>query len=811
VTPFSAVFRGAWDDTRYALRLSWRARTFSLVAVLSLSLGIGANLIVFGVADNLLLRPLAIDRPQSVVAVFASQPGGQYGPLSYPDFEDYRSQSRAFRSIAAFEVTDLAVGSGSDSRLVTALLVDGRYFPTLRLRPVRGRLPGADDGWGATSQVAAISESLWRNRFAASPNVIGRPIVVNGRALTVIGVVPQAFAPILGAAVDVYAPLALHAQLLPNEPPLADRDFAALNVLGRLDSASDISTARSSLALSARRLDAALPRQSGPRSVTVVPATLLPPGARKPVATVALLLLAVTVLLLSLACVNLANLLMARAAARRRELALRAALGASRIRIVGQIVIEGLVLSFLGAVAGLVFANLAGKALLSLLPPSPVPLVIDVAIHGHGLIAAAFLAVVAALAFSTIPAVRATNDNLVDALRDSTLGAGHGLTAARGRRRSVATQVALATVLLVTAGLFVRSLQKARSVNPGFRVGPMLLATIDAGPQFPDPARGRSFYRDLVDAVSATPGVRSVALVDRLPLDAGNQATTFVIDHGAEGAADYNVVSWSYFNTMGVPLVQGHTFSASQASAPEVVVNEALARRYFGVGQAIGKRISVHGPAGPFMEIVGIARDGKYRSLDEEPQPFIFLPFAANYQSAMTLAIRTTQAPLQVAPVVRAELARLNPNVPLYEVRTLREHMYVSLLPARTAGAMFSTLGVITLLLAALGIHGVIAFNTQLRKSEIGVRLALGAQPHDVVRLVVVQGMRPVALGLLAGLLVALAVTRTTTSLLYGIGSADPTTYGIVTGVIILTSFISCLVPARAASRRHPSSVLRSS
>ncbi len=797
-------------DLRYALRAIRRAPSFFAVAVLSLALGMGANLTVFSIADGLLLRPLPVASPKEIVAVSEAPRSGGYAPVSLPDLLDYRASSHALTELTAYELANVGVGSGAHSELVAAMLVDGWYFRTLGVRTAHGRPIGPqDDAAGAANPVAVISERWWRQRLGGDTAVIGRSIVVNGTPLTIIGIAPAAFAPVLGLSIDVYAPLAMRPQLVPTDGALTDRDFTALSVFGRLRPGVRVEDAQRELGVIAHRIDEGAPRRSGPRRIVLARAGLLAPGARAPVTVVALLLLAVTGLVLILACTNLVNLLMARATARRREFAIRAALGASRSRIVRQLVLEGLIVSTAGAAVALWLANVAGRALLTLLPPTPVPLVVHVDARGHSLVAVAVIAIGSALAISLVPALRLSKDSLSAALRDTTSGAGYSIQTITQRRRAVVIQVGLTSVLLVLAGLFVRSLRQAEDIDPGFHVGRILLAGVDLGPRFPDPALGLAGYDRLISSLEQTSGVSGVALTDRLPLDGGEQATRFQVEHEAAGAADYSVVNGAYFKIMGIDLIAGRTFSTAAHPAPEAIVNATLAQRYFTDGKAIGKRIRVNGADGPWMEVVGIARDGKYRSLNEAPQAFVYLPFRDHYRSAMTLVIGARVNPQRLVPGVRSALAALDPNVPLFETRTLRQHMSVSLLPARIAGALFGALGLLTLFLAALGVHGVVSFGTQLRRTEMGVRLALGAQPGDVVRLVVAQAMRPVAIGLGAGLAAALLVCRVAARFLYGITAADPPTYVAVIGVVAVTALVSCLLPARRIARTHPTNSLR--
>jgi predicted permease len=804
---------GLLADLRFALRFARKSPGFSVAAVLSLALGIGANLTIFTFVNGIMLRPMPAARAEELVSVYGSSASAPYSPLSYPDYQRFRADGIGVAELTAYQIVNVAIGSGRDSELRAGMFVDDNYFAVLGVRPAAGRLAPTPGSRSGDALEVIISSSLAVHRFGGARPAVGRGIEVNGRIMTVAGVAPASFQPVLGLSMDVIAPLGVRAVLDPAMGRLENENSIALSALGRLRPGATVPSAERALNQIARAIDAAEPRVHRgivqARAIRLANAGVLPPAARTPLKIVAMLLFLVTGLVLVLACTNLANLLLARASARRRELAVRAALGASRARIVRQLLLEGVLLSAAAAVAGVLFARAAVVALLTLLPSSPVPLLVDVSLDSRIVVGATFLAVLAPLLFSLSPALEATKYSLVDALKEATPGSGVTISQVRQRRRLVGAQVMVTTMLLVVAGLFVRSLMQAQSIDTGFATGHVLLGTINAGQRFPRPEDGAEFYRRLIRQLQSLPGVHRATVVQRVPLDFGNQAMVFEAENGRRGGADYNIVGAGYFATMGIPLRAGRDFSPAGTRNGEVIINETLARSYFGDGTALGRRMSVGGGSPKWLEVVGVVKDGKYRSLSEPPRPFFYLPFEETYRAEMTLAVSTEGDPRPLVPIVRDEIIRIDGSVPLYQVRSLKEHVHGALFPARMAGLLLGALGLLTFVLAGLGIYGVMAFSTQLRQGEMGIRLALGADRTTVLNLMVRQGMAPVAVGLAAGLALAFLVSRGLAKFLYGVHAADPITYGLVSATIGAMALACCFVPAWRVSHTHPSNALR--
>ncbi len=799
--------RSCYDDLRLAIRVMMKSPGFSLVAIFSLAIGIGANLTVFSLANGLLLRPLPARDPATVIEIYETT-GSDYRPLSYPDLAQYRT-AHSLRGLAGYAISNFAVGSGAATELHAGVFVDSNYFALLGVAPVAGR----DVSSIGDATQAVISTRLALELFGAVDHAVGSLVTVNGRAMTVGGVVAARFQPVFGLSMDLFVPLRSRPQLEPAAPRLDDVLATGIQALARV-APDGAGVAEQELNLIATRLDAITPRSgrtAQQRRIRVAPASALAPGARTPLTVVAVLMFVVTGLVLLLACTNLANLLLSRASARRRELAVRAALGASQARIVRQLVLESLVLTAAAAAAAVLLANAATVGLLALLPSAPSGLLVDVTPDARIIPAATLFAGIATLLFSLGPALSATRYDLVSGLKDSGAGSGITIGQIRNRRWLVAVQVAITTVLLVTAGLFVRSLAAARAMDAGFVADHVLFATVDVSRRFPTPDAGRRAYDELLTRLRSEDGVRDASIVQRVPLDFGNQATVFAAAGGSapvrHGAADYSIVGAHYFTTMGIPLRAGRDFSSS-GGANEVIVNETLARNFFPRG-AVGNRIAVRGDETKWLEVVGVARDGKYRSLTEAPQPFIYLPHAGAYAGEMTIAIAARGNARRGLPLLRAAVTRVDPNIPVYQVRTADDHLRAAVFPARMAGILLGILGSLTLVLAALGIYGVMAYGTQLRRAEIGLRIALGGERRDVVLLVVRQGMAPVGAGMAIGVGLALLVARAIRGFLYGVTPVDPTTYVGVALVIAVTAVTACILPARRAVRTSPSVMFR--
>ncbi|MFL5579604.1 MAG: ABC transporter permease [Gemmatimonadaceae bacterium] len=799
------------SDLRYALRQLARTPGFTIVAVLSLALGIGANTTIFSVVNAVLLRPPPFRDPERVVTVHATDARGRgFHSFSWLDYADYRDRTRALAGLAAYRTLALQIEGDETGSSPIGELVSGDFFEVVGTPAALGRTFRAADG---DAPVVVISDALWRRRFGADPGVPGRALVVNGQPLTVVGVMPPEFTgPTVGIVFDAYVPARLAALVRARGDLLTDRDAGGFELLGRLAPGATREAARAELEAIAAQIQREHPRPGEGRHVNVLKASFLFQQFRTPVAAFGGFLMAIVGIVLLAACANLANLLLARAAARRREIGVRIALGAGRGRLVRQLLIESLLLALLGAAAALMITLWATDALVGFRAPLPAPVHVDFPIDGRVLAFTLGVAVLTGVAFGLAPALQATRSDVVAALR------GDAGLPSRSRLRGalVGTQVALSLVLLVAAGLFLRTLRNAGDADVGFDARRGILADANAGIAGYDEARGRQYFERLLERAGAIPGVRGATLVEVMPLGLSNSETALwseaaCCEREARVRIDFGRAGPGFFATLGVPLRRGRDFTAAdREGAPRtIVVNETLARRLWGSADAIGRRVRFAGDSG-WVEVVGVARDGKYRSLAEDPRPYAWVPFGQWYEGRITLLVRTDADPAAVLPTLRQAAAEVDPRVPLTDVTTIEAHLRIARLPAQIAGALLGLFGGLALALAAVGVYGVMAFVVARRRREIGIRMALGARAADVVRLVVRQGMRPVLIGSVVGLLLAALLARLVSGLLYGVSPLDPPTFVGISLLLAGVAMLATWVPARRAARVSPVEALRS-
>ncbi|PYS88843.1 MAG: permease [Acidobacteria bacterium] len=830
-----------WQDLRYGARTLWKSPGFLAVAVFSLALGIGANTSIFSFVNAVLLRQLPVADSARLVYVFSGSRANPYNVSSYPDYVDYRDKNEVFSDLSAYSAINVSLNSKDQAEMVSGLIVTGNYFDTLGVRVGLGRtfLPEEDQTPG-THPVVIISHGLWQSHFAGDRALIGRQLLLNGQPFAIVGVAPPDFnGAEAGRTNDLYVPMAMQAVVRPpragysgelNPDLLARRGPKWLELLGRLKPGVTIQQAQANIATLAAQLAQAYPDVDGGQTAAVWPVSKGDPTERGTLLSVAGLLMAVVGLVLLIACANVANLLLARATSRRKEISIRLALGASRGQLVRQLLTESVLLALVGGAAGLLLAVWLIDAMQTYTPTGnffPVEFVfrLDKVVLGFTLL----LSVLTGLIFGLAPALQASNPDVIAALKDETalLPGPRGAIARRFSLRNllVVAQVALSLVLLISAGLFLRSLQQAQRIDPGFEPEHVLSMPLNINLLRYTKAQGQEFYRQVLERVATLPGVESATLTRTPPLSGvSRQSTVLIAGQGGPdrtnssestgtGSEDVNnnstltsPVGLNYFRTLNIPLLRGRDFNGQdRADTPGVVIiNETFAKRYFPNQDPLGGRVSLNGAQGPWLEVVGLARDSKYLTLGEVPAPFLYQPLTQRHESGMVLLVRTSGDPANYIATLRREVHALEPNLPLTTVRPMTELLSLSLFPARMGAVLLGGFGLLALILASVGLYGVMAYSVSRRTREIGIRMALGAQSGDVLRLVLREAMTLVAVGILLGLIAAFAVTRLLAGFLYGISPTDPWAFIGIVILLAAVALIASLVPARRAAKIDP-------
>ncbi len=806
------------QDIRYGARQLRNNPGFTLAAVLCIALGIGANSATFSFANSLLFRMPDVEEPDRLVRLFISWASGlKFGSFSYPDFVDFRDKNDVFSGMIAETLRPLHVSDGDRNEKLAGSIVSGNYFSGLGVDIAMGRdFAPEEDRTPGTHPVAILSHGLWQRRFGADPNVIGRSISINGHPFTIIGVAPQGFQGINTAIRnDLWVPILMQEQLIPGDNLLEQRDYHWINfVTARLKPGDTVDQARDSTNVLMVNLIEEYPDSNKGKSIDIYPESQasLHPMVRQGFVGFMTLVFAVVGLVLLLACANVAGLLLARVAARHKEVGIRLALGASRGRLVRQLLSEAILLSILGGGFGLLLAVLLIRLIQSFQPPSGMPIHLEVSIDPVVLGFTFLAAVLTGVVFGLAPALQAIKQDLVASLKEGVASQFGG--ASRLRKVLVVGQVALSLVLLIGAGLVIRSLQNARNLDPGFNPDNLLVAILDLDLQGYDEAAGRQFRRALRERVETLPGVQAAGFSMEIPLHfAGRQRGVRprgyeVPEDSNAPSIDYNLVDHGYFRAMGIPLLSGRGFAETddEDAPPVLVINQTFAERFWPGDDPIGKRVRT---AGEDHEVIGLVGAGKYFSLGEDPKPYMYLPLAQNHHGTTVLNARTAGEPAALLPAIRAEIRNLDATLPVSDLKTMHTALGFALLPARMAAGVVSAFAVLALLLAAVGLYGVIAYSVCQGMRDIGIRMALGAGSADVLKLVLRQGVKLVVGGLAIGLVGGLALTRLMSGQLYGVSATDPASYAVaaivLTGVALLASFL----PARRATAVDPVVALR--
>jgi predicted permease len=808
-------------DIRYGLKLLVKDGGLTTAAVLSLALGIGANTTIFSMANAFLLRPLPVEDPDRLVSLYHTVEGSssRYGSFSYPEFLDLKERSEVHQGLAAYVWIPLGVRApGADrAEIILGELVTGEYFDVLGVRPVLGRafLPEEDRTPGQ-HPVVVISHDLWKTRFGADPGIIGETVRVNGESYTLIGVAPEGFRGVMvGSTSDAWVPMMMADQVYPgHDSRLEERGAWWLLVIGRLRPDKSLEQARAATAALAVQLGEEFPDSIEGVGISTVPVSrlLMPIGSAIP--GLMAILMGVVGLVLLIACSNVANLLLARAATRQREIALRRSLGASRGRITGQLLTESVILAALGGTAGCLLALWAVDILQALELPIPLPVAFDFSLDSRVLAFTTAISVLTGLLFGTAPAWQMSGSDLITSLRDQRGFLGRAVRASRLRLALVVAQVALSLVLLIGAGLLLKGLRSARDIHPGFDDENMLLITLNLSLGRYDEDEGLRFYDELTERVRALPSVQSATVaVNAPPSLIDGLWTNYEIDgysppSGGILTASYNMVGPDYFEILGIPLVRGRGIEEQDRHDTQLVtvINETMSERFWPDANPVGRTIKISGTE---RVIVGVAKDVKYATLGEAPRPFFYLPMRQRYRDKACLHVRTSSDPRKVTEAVLAELHQINADMAVWDIKTMSEHVHGSMFTSRVATSLVGIFGVLAMVLAVVGVHGVIAYTVSRGTHEFGVRMALGARSKQILELVLTEGLKTILIGVGLGLALSLAATRLLTSLLYGVSPLDWTTFATVTIILVLAALAACYGPARRASRIAPSQALR--
>ncbi len=819
------------QDIRFGIRVLFKSPAFTLVAVLALGLGIGVNTSILSAVNGFVLRPLAIEKPDQLRSVFWGRKSDPnvWGRFSYPNYQDVRDGNTSFSSLCAWHNTSAGIstaartnaGPADRPELAWGELVSGNYFEVMGVKPALGRTFLPEEGrTEGDAPVVVIGHLLWKQHFYGDPAIVGKTVFMNGNPFTVIGVMPESFTgSTFYLRMNFWAPLTMGRSFGERRDWMADRALGRLNLFGRLKPGVSARAAEADL----NRLSAELAaRFSKENEGTKMQFTTEVDGRYEDETTVIAfggwMGVCLSGLVLLLSCANVANLMLARATARAKEIGIRVAIGAGRWRIVRQLLIESLLLALLGGGLGWVFAFFGADVIKATVPPVPYPLNLDFKPDLTVLKWMFGVSLATGFLFGLAPAILASRTNLVAIIK--------GLTAQRHRFGIspsgilVIAQVSISIVVLVCAGLFVRSLGNVRNTDPGFKTDNLVTMIMDLDLAGYERSGSTQFFKEVQRRVESQPGVRSVALASELPLLVSRASRGPIVPEGENDPppnqglkVECSFVSPRYFETLQTRLLTGREFTErdNPDTPPVVIVNQEFARRFFqNERNALGKRFRFQSGT-PLMEIVGVVQNGKYGTLYEDPTPYLFLPVIQNPRANMTLLVSVTSADALRPTIenVRNEINRIDPRLPVFGILMAEDNLSVAYWGPRVAAGMATTFGLLGLLLATMGLYSVMTYVVTQRTREIGIRMAIGANLGEVLQLIIRQGMRMVAIGLGLGLIVAFALTRVLSSLLLGVGASDPVTFGGVAVLLVGIALLACWIPARRATKVDPMVALR--
>ncbi|HEY7547832.1 MAG TPA: ABC transporter permease [Blastocatellia bacterium] len=794
---------GLIQDLRFGARAIAKKPAFTIVAIMTLALGIGANTAIFSVVNAVLLRPLPFEDPDRLVWMWGRFSQGNRASVSPPDFLDYRAQNTSFERFSAmrFNFFNLT-GEGEPERLSGAN-VTADFFDTLGVKPIQGRVFLADEDSGGRNQVAVISEGLWRRRFGSDPNIVGRALALDGVSHTVVGIVSMSFT--LPQQAELWVPYSF------DHPEMKVRRFHFLRPIARLKSGVSLEQAQSEMDQIAAGLEKQYPESNTTWGLRLVSLQEQIVGNVRPVM---LVLLGTVAFVLLIACANVANLLLARASTRQKEIAVRAALGASRLRLVRQLITESLMLALAGGLLGFLLALWGVRLLTALIPPS-IPRATEIGLDARVLGFTLVVSLITGILFGLVPALHTSKPDLNESLKEGSKGSA-GAANNRSRNTLVVVEVALALVLLVSAGLLIQSFRRLQLVEPGFDSKNLLtMLLILPESKYPEPEHAERFFDQALQRVRSLPGVEEVGFGTHLPFGGGGGDTYFTIEgrpfqNPNEKVTAYNPrIDHNYLRAMGMALVKGRNFTEQETrEEPRVtIINETFVRKFFPDDDPIGKRLIIDVGKPLVCEIVGVVRDVKQYSLEVESYETMYLPSIRG--GGGSLVIRTTGDPMAIAASVESEIHAVDKDQPVANVRTMEQLLNRSVAEPRFRTLLLASFAAVAMILASVGIYGVISYQVSERTREIGIRMALGADSGAVLKLVLVHGLKLVGAGTALGLASAFALTRVLSNLLFGVQATDPMIFAGVSLLLVIVAMLACFMPARRATKIYPVEALR--
>jgi len=814
-----------WQDLRFAARTLRKSPGFTAVAVLTLALGIGANTAIFSMVNSFLLRALPVKNPEQITVLAMQLKKGELQTgFSYPEFEDLQKQSSSvFSDVIAMSINAGGLTLNGKAEPIVVYDVSGNFFAAIGVRPLLGRFILPEEGSvTALNPVIVLGNSFWQTRFGGDPSIVGKTVLYNGRPVTVIGITPREFHGV-SALVDIQGYLPLGMQQVDSsyqQDIPTNRGFRNLALYARLSPKVTLQEAQSALDVIGDRLAKENPKTEEGMTITVFPERFSRPGPNpdQPVLKVSVLFLVLAALVLVLACVNIANFLLVRATARQREMAIRAALGGTRLRLIRQLLTESVLLALCGGIAGILF-GLAGSNALSSIGhlATTMPVLLDFHLDWRVFGYAFGAALVTGLVVGIVPALRGSRRGLIEAIRDG----GRTMTGSRNHLRAVlvAAQVGGSLMLLIVAGLMIRSLNHAQRSDLGFDPRNVLNFTLDPNEIGYGRQQGLQFYTQLLERIESMPGVEVAGVAFSVPMGYYNdsdwvEVPGYEVPHGeAQPIAAYNIVTPRYFRTMRIPLLEGRDFTTADVenSAWVAIVNETMARKFWPNQSAIGHEFKVASDHVHSLRVVGVVKNSRTLGLVGPIREYFYQPFAQGYTSLAVLHVRTTFAPETMIASIRQQVASLAPSMPVFDVHTMLQALYTinGFLLFQLAAALAGILGALGLILALVGVFGVISFSVSQRTNEIGIRMAMGAAQASILRMILRQGVWIISAGLISGIALALAISRLVSDFVAGVSPYDPLTYVSVTALLGAVSLLACYFPARRATRVDPMIALR--